>query len=57
MDNGMIAEAYKLAERLNDCEPYFQLDQITFIEAANLLVKMADQNQLLNKLTKNDKFH
>jgi len=64
----MIAEAYKLAERLNECEPYIQLDQITFIKAANLLVKLADQNQLLksqlifeklkNKLTnRDDKFH
>lgn len=68
MDHSMIAQAYKLAEKLvNECEPYVPLDEITFIEAANLLVKLADQNQLLksqlifeqlkNKLTKNDKFH
>ena len=65
----MIADAYKLAEKLvNECEPYVPLDEIIFIEAANLLVKLADQNQLLksqlifeklkNKLTnKDDKFH
>ena len=64
----MIAQAYKLAEKLvNECEPYVPLDEIIFIESANLLVKLADQNQLLksqlifeklkNKLTKNDKFH
>lgn len=44
----MIAEAYNLAEKLvNECEPYVPLDEITFIKSANLLVKLADQNQLL----------
>lgn len=68
MDDGMIAQAYKLAEKLvNECEPYVPLDEITFIESANLLVKLADQNQLLksqlifeklkNKLTQNGKIH
>jgi hypothetical protein len=68
MEHGMIAEAYQVADKLeNECEPYIPLDEITFIKAASLLRRMAEQNQLLksqlifeklkNKLTKNDKFH
>ena len=68
MGDFMIAEAYAIADKLdNDCEPYIPLDELTFIKAAELLRRLAEQNQLLksqlifeqlkNKLTQNGKLH
>jgi hypothetical protein len=41
-------EAYLIADQLeNECEPYVQLDQLTFIKAAKLLREQADLIQTL----------
>ena len=44
----MKKEAYLIADQLeNECEPYVQLDQLTFIKAAKLLREQADLIQLI----------
>lgn len=44
----MIEEAFRLADQLeNECEPYVQLDQITFQKAAKMLREQAKLIQTL----------
>ena len=44
----MKEEAFKLADQLeNECEPYVQLDQLTFQKAAKMLREQANLIQTL----------
>jgi hypothetical protein len=44
----MKEEAFKLADKLeNECEPYVQLDQLTFQKAAKMLREQANLIQTL----------
>lgn len=44
----MKDEAFKLADQLeNECEPYVQLDQLTFQKAAKMLREQANLIQTL----------